>query len=240
MPEKNSRPPILQRAQRLSEQVASYLSDAIGKGELKPGEKLPSENALAVEFGVSRTVIREAMASLKRDGVLESRHGIGANVAEVGRQQAFRLDGLDQAGDADIWHLFELRAILEGDAAALAAERGAPGQLKQMKDCLQQMITAARDGGDGTEPDVMFHQVMAEASGNPYLRDFMRFLSEKLRGLIRKARNHSRRQPGLPMLVENEHQAIYEAIAGQDASEARQAALTHVRNAAERLGLHQS
>jgi len=72
----------VERSPRLPEEVVSSLSAAIAKGELRPGDKLPSEFELAADFGVARTVVREAISQLKYDGVIESRQGVGAFVAQ--------------------------------------------------------------------------------------------------------------------------------------------------------------
>lgn len=74
------------------------------------------------------------------------------------------------------------------------------------------MAHSVVEGGNGTDSDADFHQTLAEASGNPFLRDFMRFLNGKLRGLIQRARTHFSQQPSLPMMVQEEHVAIFEAI----------------------------
>ncbi len=215
------------RVPRLSEQVADYLIMEIKKGSFKPGENLPSEAVLAKQIGVSRTVIREAFARLKHDGLLDSKQGSGAKVTERFKMRAFRLDGIEQANNEEIRHLFELRIIIEGGAAALAADR------RSNKD----MDNAVQNGTDGSKPDVIFHQTIAGASGNPYLRDFMCFLNDKLVYLIRRAREHSSRHIGLPLVVQQEHLAIFEAILNKDPVKARDAALTHLKNAAERLNL---
>jgi len=237
MIEKMKSLPNFKRAPRLSDQINTFLNQEIEKGLLKPGQRLPSENNLAEQFGVSRTVIREAFASLKRDGLLESKHGIGAVVAESGNLRAFRLEGLENANAEEISQLFELRAILEGDAARLAAKRRSDQDADRLKQCLEAMAVAVREGRDGSGPDADFHQTIAEASGNPYLRAFMSFINGKLRLLIRKARDHSSLQPGLPGLVQQEHATIFEAIAEKEPQKARWAALAHLENAARRLGL---
>ena len=229
--------PKFKRAPRLSDQVANYLVSEIRKGSLRLGEKLPPEALLAEQFGVSRTVIREAFARLKCDGLLKSKHGIGAMVAEPSKQQAFRLDGLEQADSVEIGQLYELRAIVDGNAAALAAKRRHQEHVGRLSHCLEGMAHSVVEGGNGTDSDADFHQILAEASGNPFLRDFMRFLNGKLRGLIERARTHSSQQPILPMMVQEEHVAIFEAISKRDPERAREATLAHIKNAAKRLGL---
>jgi DNA-binding FadR family transcriptional regulator len=225
------------RTSRLSEQVANFLVSEIQKGVLRAGEKLPSEAILAEQFGVSRTVIREAFARLKQDGFLNSKQWAGAIVAEPGKQRPFRLEDLKQASSIEIAHLYELRIILEGDAAALAAERRNEKDLEKLRDRLVAMAHAVEKDSDGTSPDLDFHQIIAEASGNPYLRDLMWFLNDKLKDLIRRAREHSSQNPNLPLAVQEEHAAIFEAISSGDPVEARVKALAHLRNAANRLGL---
>jgi GntR family transcriptional repressor for pyruvate dehydrogenase complex len=226
----------LAQSQTLSEQVADVMVDEIEKGTFKPGERLPAEMTLADKFGVSRTVIREALARLKYDGLLESRQGSGGTVAETGHKRAFRFKGLEDANDKDIGHLYELRAALEGYTATLAAMRRSTEDLVNLQHCLEEMSQALETEGEGALPDALFHQRIARASGNPYLMTFMQFLDEKLQYTIKQARDHTRLYPGLPQLVQKEHEAILQAIVAGDPRMARKAAQAHVRQAARRLG----
>jgi len=228
--------PPFRPAPSLAEQVTAHLRHAMRDGTFRPGDRLPSESSLAAQLGVSRTVVREALARLKQDGLLESRHGIGAIVRSVQKQRAFRLDDLEGADTGDLGQLFELRAILEAEVALLAAERRSAPHLAVLERCITAMAEAVRDGRDGTAPDVSFHQELAEASGNHYLADLMRFLSDKLVEQIRTARSHSGRQAGLPERVQQEHERIFAAVSRQEPREARMAVLAHLRNAARRLG----
>ena len=216
--------------------MADFLVWETKKGPFQPGENLPSEAVLAEQFSVSRTVTREAFARLKYNGVLSSKQETGAKVAERFKMRAFRLDGVEQANSVELRHLYELRIILEGNAAALAVERRRKKNLAKLEHCLTDMAHTVRDSTDGIAPDVEFHQTMASASGNPYLRDLMCFLNDKLVHLIRRAREHSSLHPGLPLVVQQEHMAIFEAISERDPTKARDAALAHLMNAAKRLG----
>jgi GntR family transcriptional repressor for pyruvate dehydrogenase complex len=225
------------RAPKLSEQVADYLIMEIKRGSFKPGDNLPSEAILAKQLNVSRTVIREAFARLKYDGLLDSKQGSGAKVTKRYKMRAFRLDGVEQANTEEVRHLFELRIIVEGGAAAFAAKRRSDKDLEKLERYLKDMENAVRNGADGITPDVKFHQTIAEASGNPYLRDFMCFLNDKLVYLIRGAREHSSHHLGLPIVAQQEHLAIFEAILDKNSTKARNASLAHLKNAAERLNL---
>lgn len=230
--------PKLEKPLRLPEQVATRLVSKIKEGAFQPGEKLPSEAVLAEQFGVSRTVIREALARLKYDGLLDSHPGIGATVVEKGKKRTFRLDDFDQLSTKDIEHLFELRAILEGYAAFLAAGRRSPDQVERLNNSLGLMAEAVDKDRDDTALDANFHSIIAEASSNPYLNELMQLLSDMLVNLIRKARGDTNQNSNLlPRNVQKEHKAIYRAIADKKPVEARTAVLTHIKNAGDRLGV---
>jgi DNA-binding FadR family transcriptional regulator len=226
------------RASGLSEQVADFLVSEIHKGNLRPGERLPSEPVLSKDLGVSRTVIREAFARLKQDGFLDSKQWVGARVAEPGKQRPFRLEDLNEISLAELSYLYELRVILEGNAAALAAKRRKEKDLKDLKEVLERMDQAVKERKDGTYPDVEFHQMIARATANPYLHDLMRFLNDRLKEVIRRARDHSSYRPSLPQAVQQEHVAIFDAISSGNPARAQTKALAHLRNAAKRLGIN--
>lgn len=228
----------LRQPVRLADQVADLLREEIDKGTFQAGDKIPSESSLASSFGVSRTVIREALGRLKYDGLLDSRQGLGVTVIGEAQRKTFRFRDQWPFDTQNLSHLFELRAILEGDAASLAALRRSQADLDEMQACLEQMAAAVQDGADGADSDFDFHRLLARASGNTYLLDLMHFLNTKLKGVIKTAREHSSLQPGLPQLVQKEHEAIYEALSAQDPDRARQAMLHHITQASRRLGLN--
>ena len=228
--------PHLKRAPNLSQQVAEFLASEIESGSIKPGESLPSEAELAKRFEVSRTVIREALARLKYEGLLESRQGSKSIVAEPGNQLAFRLDRLEGANITKIGYLYEFRTILESAAAALAAKHRTQENLDNLRMYLKMMDQAVNDHLDGTEENVNFHMEIVEASGNPFLKDFMHFFRGKIWDLVQSDRDHSNYQ-GLPPEVQQEHMIIFEAISEGDSEKAREAILAHLINAARRCGI---
>ncbi len=224
------------RTEHLSDQVASHILKTIEQHRFQPGDKLPSEIKLAQDFGVSRTVIREALARLKYDGVLESRQGHGVKVCAASDRRSFRLGEFHQASPNQASHIFELRAVLEGDAAFLAATRRTEKHILDMQTCLNDLQQTIRDNVDGTGPDFIFHHLVTSATHNRYFIELMDFLNLKIKEIIHQARSHSSLQPGLPEAVEEEHGAIYQAIAAMDPEGARKAMLNHIRMAADRLG----
>lgn len=227
----------LRQPARLPEQVADILAGRIESGELAPGEMLPSEAELARRFGVSRPVIREALSRLKFEGMVDSHQGRGVQVVGPVRHQAFRVAEAQRLSLEDLASLYELRAILESEAAALAALRCSGDQLAALRGNVAEMAEAVANDTDGSQPDAAFHLGIAEGSGNPHLSELMRFLHDRLAAVIIRARDNSQRQDGLPALVQTEHEAMLAALEGRDPAKAREAALAHLKNAAKRLGL---
>jgi len=228
--------PKIKHPPRLPDQVAQFLTAEIRKGTLKVGERLPSEAVLAKEFGVSRTVIREAFSKLKYDGLIASRQGSGITVVRAIPTEVFRLNHVKTSSASDLGYLYELRTIMEGTAAALAAVRRSEEELKELEECVKEMADAVKNTLDGTSPDVRLHQLISLAAHNPYLYDLMLVLTEKLHDIIKQARSHSSKTSHLPLLVQKEHEAIFDAIKGRKPEAARKAALKHLKNAARRIG----
>jgi GntR family transcriptional regulator, transcriptional repressor for pyruvate dehydrogenase complex len=228
--------PRLKRVPNLSEQVAEILAAELENSSIQPGEALPSEAELSERFEVSRTVIREALARLKYDGILESRQGSKSIVAQPGTPRVFRLERLKVTDLTEIGYLYEFRALLESAAAALAAKRRSQKNLEKLRRHLEEMDQAVRDHQDGTAENVDFHMEIVEASGNPFLKDFMRFFRGKIWDLVQADRDHSDHR-GLPPEVQQEHLTIFEAINAGNSEKAREAILNHLINAARRCGV---
>lgn len=229
----------LQSSPRLPDQIASILSKQIGEGVYTPGDRLPSESRLAVVFDVSRSVVREALSQLKYEGLLESRQGKGAIVVGPSGRRSFRLEAVRALKREDLAQFYEMRAIIEAEAAALAATRRTIRHIQRLRTSLERMAEAVERRTDGTEPDLAFHRIIAEASGNKYLKDLMDYLNGKAGAVIRTARNHSSRDAKLPAAVQKEHEEIYQALEAGDEARARAGTLRHLKNAARRLGIRQ-
>ncbi len=224
---------------RLPDQVASILSGQIAEGVYPPGDRLPPESRLAVMFGVSRSVVREALSQLKYEGLLESRQGRGVTVVGSSGRKSFRLEAVGALNREDLAQFYEMRAIIEAEAAALAARRRSVRHLQRLRDCLERMAQAVERRTDGTEPDLAFHRIIAGMSGNKYLKDLMDYLNGKAGAVISTAREHSSRDAKLPAAVQKEHDEIFQALEAGDEDGARAATLRHLKNAARRLGIKQ-
>jgi len=225
------------RPARLSDEVSRALEQRIRSAEYRPGSQLPTEKQLSVAFGVSRAVVREAVARLKAEGYVETRQGAGAYVAVRPGLSSFKLiAGNGQAGD-DIRHIFELRTAVETTAAGLAAARHTPEDLKAMRRELDRMSGAIRTAADGTDADDAFHRTVAAASHNPYIRRFVEFLGHHFSDSRRPTWSEAGRAAGKPHAAQAEHERLYAAIARGSVRAARAAAIAHLSNSAKRLGI---
>jgi GntR family transcriptional repressor for pyruvate dehydrogenase complex len=229
----------LRSSPRLPDQIASILSEQIGGGAYPPGGRLPPESRLAVMFGVSRSVVREALSQLKYEGLLESRQGKGVTVIGSSGRRSFRLEAVGVLNREDLAQFYEIRAIIEAEAAALAARRRSIRDIRHLRSCLERMAQAVERRIDGTEPDLAFHRIISGMSGNKYLKDLMDYLNGKAGLVIRTARDHSSRDAKLPAAVQKEHEDIFQALEAGDAARARAETLRHLKNAARRLGIKQ-
>jgi GntR family transcriptional repressor for pyruvate dehydrogenase complex len=224
---------------RLPDQIAATLARQIGEGVYPSGDRLPPESRLAVMFGVSRSVVREALAQLKYEGLLESRQGQGVTVVGPSGRRSFRLEAVGGLNREDLAQFYEMRAIIEAEASALAARRRSVRHIQLLRNCLELMAVAVERRADGTEPDLAFHRIIAKMSGNKYLKDLMDYLNGRAGAVIRTARNHSSRDATLPAAVQQEHEEIFRALEAGDEARARAATLRHLQNAARRLGIKQ-
>ena len=191
-------------------------------------------------YGVSRTVVREALSRLQAAGLVETRHGIGTFVLQPRAAGIFRLEGADIATAVDVLAVLELRISLETESAGLAALRRSDAQLQGMRRALDEFECNIVGAGDTASPDFRFHLQIASATGNPYFADIMNHLGMALipRTRVKALRQHDR--PGECLQrVNREHEEIYAAIARRDPDSARAAMRIHLTNSRERLRVAQ-
>jgi DNA-binding FadR family transcriptional regulator len=214
--------------------LVSSLTQQILLGTFKPGDKLPSENTLVREHGVSRTVVREALSKLQASGLVEPRQGIGTFVMERQAPAGLRIAAESVASVRD---LLELRIGLEGQAAALAALRRDEGHLARMRQALDDYQDLAAAGDSCIEADRRFHLLIAEATGNLYFTEMLLQLGD---GLIPRNRMALAERAGAKLarqayLANLEHEAVLNAIRRQDPDAARAAICLHLSNSRDRL-----
>lgn len=227
----------LVRAPQSPSRVAAAIAAEIADGRLHEGDRLPTETVLAARFGVSRSVVREAIAGLRSDGLLRSRQGLGTFVVSQRETATLRIDA-DLMSDLVVFrNVFELRAILEIKAAALAAVRADEHQRARITEALDRMKKASNWLDDGVTADLDFHRCVATASGNPYIATVVGFLAGQMRQSImfmRHNQNHFAER--LSAMNIAEHSAIHDALMKQDARRSAQTMRAHLTAAAKRLG----
>jgi len=226
---------IIGRNPSLADTLALRLKEEIVSGRLRPGEKLATEQQISETYGVSRPTVREAIGRLKHDGLVVTRQGAGAFVADPGAVAVFRLDVADFSNKEEIRNIVELLMAVEATATERAAMRRSEEDLDNIQAQLNAMQAVVDRGQPGVDEDLAFHRAIVEATGNPFFRDLSDFLDRRVRNFIRTARANTARMSGMTQSVQAEHQVIFDAIVRKDAAAARAAAETHLRNAAARL-----
>ncbi len=219
----------------LTETVIAGLRQRIGSGALRPGDRLPTEPALAAEFGVSRTVIREAVANLRADGLLDSRHGVGVFVqAPSTGGDLLRLPPVAATSISEVIEELELRSAVEIEAAGLAAQRASPGQEAEILAHFRRLADLVHEGAETAEADFAFHVAIARATNN---RRFEGFLSQLGRRTIPRERLREaigRAMPDREAELLAEHRDVAEAIGQHNPAAAREAMRAHLLGSLER------
>src|SRR4051812_37979955 len=146
------------KSRSLALDLVDGLGDRIRDGQWPAGSKLPTEAAIMEEFGVSRTVVREAISRLQAAGLVDTRHGVGTFVVGLGEGSAFRISPEQLGTLQDVIAVLELRIAVETESAALAAMRRTPENLQALRNALQAFISAVEEGRDAVGPDFQFHQ----------------------------------------------------------------------------------
>jgi GntR family transcriptional regulator, transcriptional repressor for pyruvate dehydrogenase complex len=216
-----------------SDETYRRLREYIERGGATEGTRLPSESEFADRLGVSRASIREALARLRAEGRTVSRRGSGTFVARPVKTELVRLSAIESIGDVIDWH--EFRLAIEGEIAALAAERRSTPDLAQMQKT-QAALLAKLALAVGAREDAAFHHAVATGSHNQKLIEASKALTSHIFRWAEVSRKHvvltlaERRE-----IIANEHGEIIAAIAAQNPHDARQAARRHLLNGRARL-----
>jgi GntR family transcriptional regulator, transcriptional repressor for pyruvate dehydrogenase complex len=225
------------KTRTLSAELADTLGQRIRNQEYPPGTKLPKEMDIMEEFGVSRTVVREAISHLQAAGMAETRHGIGTFALLPEDNGFFRVHP-DQIGTLrETIALLELRIGLETEAAALAATRRTDENLSKMQRALTAFKASIEAGENAVQADFQFHTEIALATQNNHFIQFMALLGERVipRSRLNPNNDTSPARQAYLQRVHQEHESIFNAILNQDVDAARAASRTHLSNSRERL-----
>jgi len=209
----------------ISDEIAKQIMDLISRGELKPGDHLPSERELCKNFGASRSSLREALRCLSIVGVLNARVGEGTSVAEDGEKFLRKIIEWRLITERhDIENLLEVRIALEGVSAANTARHATAEQVAMLRKLIAKMQASMKDEKAFAALDLEFHVALAKASGNVLVLD----LIELVRGQLLKALHKVLVVPHALPLAHKEHAAIFEAIERRDPDGARKAMHAHL------------
>lgn len=217
----------------MTQQLVVDLTQQILAGELPAGSKLPTEQVIIKERGVSRTVVREAMSRLQAEGLVETRHGIGTFVVDTARPGDFQGSKHVKGGSYDALAVIELRLSLEVEAAGIAAQRATPEQLVAMREALDAANAFDATDDESARVDFEFHLQIAQCTGNSFFIDAMAHVGNSLIAVVQQA--------GPAVTGENrasvvrEREQIYAALARRDAEAARASMRLHLINMLQRV-----
>jgi GntR family transcriptional repressor for pyruvate dehydrogenase complex len=225
-------------SRNLTADLAADLRTRIVDGVIQPGDKLPSENTLIGEFGVSRTVVRAALTRLQAEGLVETERGRGSfALTPPPHGDPLAPGGRPVASMEDRLHLLEFRIGVETEAAALAARNRTDRQLKAVLNALEEFTASGDHPAHAMKSDYDFHKAIAAASGNPFYSDCLVSLGQTMiamprtrlmTGVEHYARDHFEQ-------VVHEHESIYAAIAEGDEPSSSAAMRSHLANSRRRL-----
>ena len=216
---------------RLADTIATELENRILEGSLKAGERLPAERELALDLGVSRPSLREAMQKMVAKGLLTTRHGGGTFVTD--QLDAYFVDpwqGMLKGHPLLHRDLLEFRQMLESQAAALAAERATEADVRQL-DATYAALEMAYAGDDVyacIDADVAFHQAIAEAAHNLLISHLTTSLMRVIHGHVASNLAHLHVQPQRRGQLQALHRAIWQAIRTRQPPQAAVAADAHI------------
>ncbi|WP_343233610.1 FCD domain-containing protein [Streptomonospora sp. PA3] len=211
--------PVTQRA-------IEHIKRMIAAGDLRPGDRLPTERDLAAGLGVSRSSMREAIRALTALGVLEARHGAGVYVTPLrpgDLLETFSVLAEISQGETLV-EVLQVRRMLEPAATALAAARADESQLDRLAGILERIGTG-RSEGETVAADLSFHQAIVETTGNATLVAINGGLSSRT---FHARVWHGHREAGLTARLREDHERIYQALRDRDPDAARAAATMHV------------
>jgi DNA-binding FadR family transcriptional regulator len=223
------------QASKLYEQIAEQIKQRILRGELRTGDRLPTENELAEQFGASRTAIREAMKTLAQQGLIDTRPGRGAIVinatAQAMRHSLELLMRVEHAGgSADV---MEVREMLEPEIAALAASRATQDQVTAMQEAVQAMDASLQDADAYIAADNQFHRALAQGTQNVLVLA----LVDSIVDLLSEQRKQIFAVEGGTVRGQLNHKRLLDAIRHHDPEAARQAMCAHLQQVRQDAGI---
>jgi GntR family transcriptional regulator, transcriptional repressor for pyruvate dehydrogenase complex len=220
----------IKKRKRLYQEVIERLQSLIENGEIKPGDKLPSERNLAELLSVSRSTIKEAFSVLESKGIINIHQGLGVFLAARPKNWLSKgIQNIIMDQQPYLSDLIELRQAIEGDAAYHAAKRMTVAQRKHLEQTFQELLYAEKREEPAVEEDYQFHLAIMEAANNKMMLEAMEVISQSIKSFLAINREESIKYSQMNEQVIEEHREIFEAIMEGRAEEARRAMWNHLR-----------
>ncbi|WP_111978561.1 FadR/GntR family transcriptional regulator [Algibacillus agarilyticus] len=226
----------VKKSRSLASELAESLRDEIVKGNFKVGEKIPASKDIEQQAGVSRSVVREAIAQLKAEGWVDSKQGVGVFVIEKTTTNTFEITASEFECIHNAIQILELRLSVEVEMCAMAAENHSRSQITEIYDWMHKMEDKIAKGEDAVTEDLNFHKAIADASGNPYFTRFIDYIGS---GVIpaRDIITQNNPEPFVENfleIIQQEHREIADSIKSKNPDLARQAVKAHLGNSIQR------
>ena len=214
--------------QRRYENIVQEFHALVRRGDLEHGARLPSERALAGQFKVSRSSVREAIRSLELQGLVVTKRGSGTFINTEDLDSVVALlastlsSGPGSPGTLD--DIFEMRHVLEPQISAMAALRASREEIERMDQILEEQERQIADGQTGVDADTAFHFALATATHNAALIKVVSAVED----ILRRSRNQTLQTPGRPVRSLASHRRILESVKNGDSEEARRSMDHHL------------
>ncbi|WP_456021894.1 transcriptional regulator GlcC [Pseudomonas protegens] len=228
-----------ERAPQVADVVCQRIERLIVDGVLKNGQILPSERRLTEKLGVSRNALREGLKLLRARGIIETAHGKGSYVAQLSAHPACSpLMHLFSSQPRTLYDLFEVRSLLEGESARLAALRGTEADFILITRSYEALVAAHSQSLEASvhaRLDHAFHLAICEASHNPVLVQTLRSLTDLLLSSVFASVNNLYHREPQKRQIDRQHARLYNAVTGRLPEQARKAATAHIQSICENL-----
>ena len=231
---------IVPERRQVADVVAERIERLIIDGVLKVGQALPSERRLCEKLGISRSAMREGLRVLRGRGIIETAHGRGSFVARLsGEHDAVPLMHLFNSQPRTLYDLLEVRALLEGESARLAALRGTDADFILLRRRYEEMLAAhTEEGADPREHarlDHAFHLAVCEASHNPVLVHTLQSLTDLMLSTVFASVNNLYHRPVQKRQIDRQHSRLFHAVTERLPDQAQRAARDHIHSIRDNL-----
>ncbi len=224
------------KTRKIYEEIVEQIRELVARGELKPGDRLPSERDLVERLKVSRASIREALSALELMGLLEVRSGEGTFVRRLRSESVVApLAWMLTMEKGTVLELLEIRKILEVQAVGMAAERAEAEDIRELSAALERLQDDLNSPTSDGSSDHRFHYAITRATKNKIMIRLMDTISDLMKYSLKASRSKLYEGKYTPALLFQEHKKIYEAIVEKDVEKARNYMLAHLTGVEEEI-----